>query len=141
MKAITSATAQTPSRTPPSGSDRLGIPDQKAEIVEGLPIVLAADHAGNDPVEIDLATKDDLGDLLTSDGDERRPERDKQHENEKDDEDLRVRIGSRVLGETARGDQLKRLARVEPSVVERTADDRALQHSVARLDEPLHVVD
>src|SRR5262245_32912432 len=48
---------------------------QKTEIVEGLAVILAADHARDHPVEIDLAAEG-LGDLLAPHGEQRRPERD-----------------------------------------------------------------
>src|SRR4249919_561545 len=41
----------------------IGIPDGKAEIVKGLALILAADHAWDHPVEIDLAVEG-FGDLL-----------------------------------------------------------------------------
>jgi hypothetical protein len=64
----------------------IGIPDQKAEIVEGLAVILAADHARDRPVEIDL-TAEGLGDLLAPHGDQRRAERDERDEDQQDAED------------------------------------------------------
>jgi len=55
----------------------IGIPDRKAEIVKGLAVILAADHARDHPVEIDLAAEG-LGDFLASHGEQRRPEPDQQ---------------------------------------------------------------
>ena len=60
---MSAATAHTPSSARPTGNAEIGIPDGKAEIVKGLALILAADHAWDHPVEIDLAAEG-FGDLL-----------------------------------------------------------------------------
>src|SRR6187551_1810258 len=50
----------------------------RSKIVEGLTVVLAADHARNDPIEVHLTAQAEFRDLLASDGDKRRTERDEQ---------------------------------------------------------------
>ena len=61
------------------------LPDQKAEIVEPLPVVVTSDHAGNDAVDVDLAAER-LGDQLAADRDKRRTEHEHQDQHEQGDE-------------------------------------------------------
>ncbi len=64
----------------------IGVPDQKAEVVKSLAVILAADHARDHPVEVDLAAEG-FGDLLASHGEQRRPEGDESDEDQQDAED------------------------------------------------------
>ena len=120
----------------------IGIPNQKAEIVKRLAVILAADHARDRPVEIDL-TAEGFGDLLAPHGDQRRAERDEGDENQQNAENdtWAHGAGSGVMRLAGGGDQRQRLCGIEPAVVEGAAGDDAFEPRIVRMKQGAHLVE
>jgi hypothetical protein len=117
----------------------IGVPDQKAEIVKGLAVILAADHARDHPVEIDL-TAEGFGDLLaTSAG----PNATRAMRISRIPRMARVRMGagSGVMRLAGGGDQRQCVRGIEPAVVERAAGDDALEPRIVGMKQGAHLVE
>ena len=68
------------------------MPNQETKIAEGLAVILAADHARNRPVEIDLAVEG-FCDLLASHRDQSRADATRAMRTSKMPKMVRVRMG------------------------------------------------